>query len=226
MRRYLGLVGTIVAKDLLLELRSGDRMAAMAAFAVLVGVLFNYAIDSTVVQPREIAAGLVWLTIVFGGLLGLGRTFHLEEEEDALEGILLSPIPRDALYLGKVVANFVLVLAVAALVLAVFTVFFDLGLGSSPGALGAVIALGTLGFVALGTLFSAVTSRTRMGETLLPVLVFPLLVPVVIYAVSATGRLFAGRPVAEITGHLRMLGAFALLALGAGVALFRNVVEE
>ena len=138
----------------------------------------------------------------------------------------MSPAPKDAIFLGKTIANFLLLYVVAVLVLAVFTLFFGLQIGSSPAALLLALGLGALGFVALGTLFSAVTTGTHMGETLLPILVFPLLVPMVIYGVGSTGRLLAGRPVEEVAGNLNMLGAFALIALAAGAVLFRFVVED
>jgi heme exporter protein B len=115
---------------------------------------------------------------------------------------------------------------VSLLVLGVFMLFFGLRLGSSPMGLLLALGLGALGFVSLGTLFSAVTAGTRMGETLLPILVFPLLVPMVIYGVGATGRLLADRPLVEVAGNLRMLAAFALAALSAGAVLFRFVVED
>ena len=226
MSAYLRQVWIIFWKDALLELRTRERLASMGAFAVLAGVLFSYAIDTSRVRPQDIAAGLVWMTIVFGGLLGIGRTFHLEAQDDAMQGILLSPTPKDAVFLGKVAANFLLLFAVSLLVLGVFALFFSLSLGSHPGALLGALALGALGFVALGTLFSAVTAGTRMGETLLPILVFPLLVPMVIFGAGATGRLLADRPLAEVAGNLRMLGAFALAAVAAGAVLFRFVVED
>jgi len=226
MSTYLGQVRAIVWKDLLLELRTRERVAAMGAFAVLAGVLFNYAIDKTVVRPQDIAAGLVWMTIVFGGLLGIGRTFHLEAQDGAFQGVLMSPAPKDAVFLGKTLANFVLLYLVAILILGVFALFFQVDMGTSLGMLLLALGLGSLGFVALGTLFSAVSSGTHMGETLLPILVFPLLVPMVIYGVSATSRLLAERPVAEVAGNLRMLAAFAILAVAAGAGLFRFVVEE
>ena len=226
MSLYLRQVGVIVWKDLLLELRTRERIAAMGAFAVLAGVLFNFSTDTSLVRPQDIAAGLIWMTLVFDGLLGIGRTFHLESEDGALQGLLMSPAPKDAIFLGKTISNFALLFAVALLVLGVFTLFFGLDIGSSPVALLLALGLGALGFVALGTLFSAVSAGTRMGETVLPILVFPLLVPMVIYGAGATGRLLAGRPVAEVAGNLRMLGAFALVALAAGAGLFRFVVEE
>jgi len=226
VRVYVRQVGTIVWKDLLLELRTKERIATMGAFAVLAGVLFNFSTDTSLVRPQDIAAGLIWMTLVFGGLLGIGRTFHLEAQDGAFQGVLTSPAPKDAVYLGKVTANFVLLYVVALLVVGVFTLFFGLDLGEHPGLLALALALGSLGFVALGTLFSAVSSGTHMGETLLPILVFPLLVPMVIYGVSATGRLLAGRPIADVAGNLRMLGAFAVMAVAVGAVLFRFVVEE
>ena len=226
MSLYLRQVRVIAWKDLLLELRTRERIASMGAFAVLAGILFNYSIDTTRVRPQDVAAGLIWMTIVFGGLLGVGRTFHLEAQDAAMQGVLTSPAPKDAIFLGKTISNFALLYVVSLLVLFVFMLFFGVQVGSSWAALVAALGLGALGFVALGTLFAAVSTGTRMGETLLPILVFPLLVPMVIYGVGATGRLLAGRPVAEVTANLRMLGAFALLALAAGAVLFRFVVED
>lgn len=223
---YLRQVGVIVWKDVVLELRTRERIGAMAAFAVLVGILLNYAVDPAIVRPADVAAGFIWLTIVFGGLLGIGRTFQLEAEDGAFTGVLMSPAPRDAIFLGKVAGNFLLVLAVSLLILAVFGIFFGLDYGASPGVLVLVVALGVLGFVALGTLFSAISWGTDTGDTLLPILLFPLLVPVVIYGVSATSRLLVGRPAAEVAGNVRLLAAFALAAVAVGAGLFRFVVEE
>lgn len=226
MSTYLTQVRAILWKDLLIELRTRERLLAMGAFAVLSAVLFDYSIDRALVAPQDVAAGLIWMTIVFGGLLGVGRTFHLEGEDGAFRGLLMSPTPKDAVFLAKTLANFTLLYVVSLLVLGVFMLFFDLELGTSPATLVLVLALGSLGFVALGTLFAAVSSGTRLGETLLPILVFPLLVPMIVYGAGATARLLADRPVAEVAGHLRMLGAFALVAVAAGSVLFRFVVED
>ena len=223
---YLRQLWAIAWKDLLIELRSRERIASMAGFTALVGVLFEFAVDWTVVRADQIASALIWLTIIFGGTLGLGRTFELEAQDEAFQGVLLTPVPRDALFFGKVLSNYVIVFAVILLVLAVFGLFFALDWGEHPFVLVGTLALGGLGFVAIGTLFSAVSSGTAIGQTLLPVLLFPLLVPVVIYGTSATGRLVVGRPLNEIEGNLRILGAFALVALAAGATLFRYVVED
>jgi len=226
MRTYIGLVWAIARKDLLVEFRTLERLTAMGAFVVLIGILFNFSIDTTVVRPQDIAAGLIWMTIIFGGMLGMGRTFSLEEQDGALTGILQSPIPLDALYLGKVLGNFVLLSGMVALVFLVFGMFFGLTFAGSLVSLVGVVASGVLGFVALTTLFSAMTTRSSMGDGLLPVLIFPLLVPVIINGTTATNRLFAGRPFAEVDGNLRMLAAFAIGSTVVCAWLFRFVIEE
>jgi len=223
---YLRQLGAVVQKDLVVELRSRQRIVAMAAFTVLVGILFSYSLDTTLVRPQDVAAGLVWMTVIFAGMLGVGRTFQLEAEDGAFQGVLTSPIPKDALYLGKVLSNYMLVVVIVLLVLGVFGLFFNLDYGSQPLAAVGVVALGALGFVALTTLFAAVSAATTMGETLLPVLLFPLLVPMVIYGSSATRALLAGRPFSEVEGPVKMLAAFTLVSLLAGAVLFRHVVEE
>ena len=128
MRTYIGLVWAIAHKDLLVEFRTLERLIAMGAFVVLIGILFNFSIDTTVVRPQDIATGLIWMTIIFGGMLGMGRTFSLEEQDGALTGILQSPIPLDALYLGKVLGNFVLLSMMVALVFGVFGMLGIIGM--------------------------------------------------------------------------------------------------
>ncbi len=226
MIRALALAWIVAEKDLRVELRTRERVAAMGAFVVLTALLFNYAVDRTVVHPGRIAAGLIWMTLVLAGLLGLGRTFELEKEDGALQGLLAAPLPREALYLGKVLSNTVLLAGVTLVTVLVFAFFYQVQLPGNPLPLAGVLLLGVVGFAALGTLFSGITAGTRMGETLLPVLLFPLLVPVVMFGASATATLLAGFPASEVAGAARILGAFALIALAAGVALFRYIVEE
>lgn len=223
---YLGLIWTIAMKDLRTELRTKERVSAMGAFVVLVGILFNFGIDQSLVRPQDMASGLIWMTLIFSGMLGMGRTFQIEEQDAALTGLLQSPIPLDVLFLGKVLANTILLSLVVGLVLVVFGAFFRLEFRGDPLALFAIMGLGVVGLVAVTTLFSAMSARTTMGESLLPVLVFPLVVPLVVFGTTGTARLFAGRPVAEVTGNIRMLGAFAIAALILGSWLFSFVIEE
>ncbi|MEX2526367.1 MAG: heme exporter protein CcmB [Gemmatimonadota bacterium] len=226
MTAWIWAVWAILHKDLTREFRTWERLVAMASFAILTAILFNYALDRTEVDPARIASGLIWMTVLFSGLLGLGRTFHLEEEEDALVGLLLTPIPREALYFGKVAANAVLLGVIGGLLLGVFGLFFGLEVRGNPWALAGVMALGIVGFTAVGTLFSAISAGTTMGESLLPLLVFPLLVPLILFGGRATALVLSGGPAEALGGPVRMLGAFAVLALVTGGLLFRYVVEE
>ena len=225
MKRFLCQVATIAGKDLRLELRSRERIMSMLTFAVLVAVVFSFALDPGV-PARTVAGAMLWVTILFAGMLGLGRSFGLEREQDAMTGILLAPIDRGALFLGKLVANLALLLATEVVIFMVFALFFQLTYWSSLGGVVLVVVLASVGFMVLGTLFSAMAVSTRLGETLLPVLILPLLIPVVIFAASATQRLIVGRPLAEVMGSVRMLAVFDLIFLIVSVLLFGAVVEE
>jgi len=225
MRSFFAQMWAVARKDLLLEARSRERVVSMATFAVLVAVVFSFALDPAV-RARSIAGAMIWVTILFAGTLGMGRAFALEREADALTGILVSPVDRGALFLGKWIANLLVVLAVEAVIFPVYGLFFGLPYGRALPGLVAVVVLATLGFIALGTLFGAVVAHTRLGETLLPVLLLPLLIPVVIFAASATQRLLAGRPIDEISSQLRMLAAFDLVFLFVCTAIFGAVLEE
>ena len=226
---YISLVWTVARKDLVLELRTLERLIAMGAFAVLVGVLFQFSIDTSLIRVQTIAPSLIWMTTVFAGILGLGRTYIIESENKALAGVLQSPVALDVIYLGKVVSNFILLLLVMILILIVFSLFFNLSFPIEIKgwlSLAGVFFLGVLCFVSIMTLLSAVAVNNTMGESIIPVLVFPLLVPVMIHAVTATNRIFANRPFVEIEGNLRMLSAMVLIFLMLGANLFRFAIED
>jgi heme exporter protein B len=223
--KFLGQVAAVAGKDLRLEFRSRERLLTMVTFAALVAVVFSFALDPTV-RARSILGAMLWVTILFAGTLGLGRSFTLEREQEALTGVLLAPVDRGALYLGKFIANLVILLLVEAVIFPVYALFFQAGFAGSYPGLIAVIVLASVGFMALGTLFSAITAHTRLGDTLLPILLLPLMIPIVIFAATATQRLLIGRPMTEIAASLRMLLAFDLIYLAVCTALFRYVVDE
>jgi heme exporter protein B len=225
MGTFFAQLWAVARKDLLLEARSRERVVSMGTFAVLVAVVFSFALDPSV-RAREIAGAMIWVTVLFAGTLGMGRAFALEREADALTGLRVAPVDAGALFLGKWLANLLVVLAVEAIIFPVYGLFFSLPYGRSLPALAAVVVLATLGFIALGTLFGAIAAHTRLGETLVPILMLPLLIPVVIFAASATQRLLAGRPVSEIASQLRMLAAFDLIFLFVCTAVFGAVLEE
>jgi heme exporter protein B len=223
--RFLRQVVVIAGKDLTLELRSRERVASMLTFSVLVAVVFSFALDPTL-PARGVGGAMIWVTVILAGLLGVGRAFSLEAEQDALTGMLLAPLDRGALYLGKFLANLVLLSLTEAVIFPVYGLFFQLPLWRPLGGLVLVVGLASVGFVALGTLFGAVTASTRLGETLLPVLLLPLVIPVIIYAASATQRLLVGRPLGEVMGNVKMLLAFDLVFLVVCTLIFPSVVEE
>jgi heme exporter protein B len=225
MSGYLGQVSAIARKDLVLELRSRERLVVTGTFAVLVAVVFSFALDPTV-RARSITGAMIWVTVIFAGMLGLGRSFGLEREDDALSGILLAPVDRGAVFLGKFLANLVILLAVELLVFPVYALFFGVAFTGSLAGVAAIVVLASVGFMLLGTLFAAVSAHTRLGETVLPILLLPLLIPVVIFAVSGTQRLLVGRPLAEVMGNLKMLLAFDLIYLMVCTLVFGSVVEE
>lgn len=225
MNRFLWQTLAVAHKDLLLEFRSRQRLASVLTFAVLVAVVFSFALDPAV-RAQSIAGAMLWVTILFAGTLGLGRSFAVEQEQDAWTGLLVAPVDGGALFLGKFLANFAVLLLLELVVFPVYGLFFGLRFGGQIGGLAAVVVLATVGFVALGTLFAAIAANTRLGDTVLPVLLLPLLLPVVIFAAGATQRLLAGRPVAEVAGNLKMLLAFDLIFLIVCTLAFGAVLEE
>jgi heme exporter protein B len=215
----------IAAKDLLLEMRSRERLISMLTFAIIVAMVFSFALDPTV-RAQQIAGAMLWVTILFAGMLGLGRSFSLEKEQDVLVGVLLTPIDRGAIFLGKFLANLTLLSITALMIFLVYGLFFQLPIGRAAWELALITFLGCVGFMALGTLFSAIAANTRLGDTLLPIILLPLLLPVVIFATGATQLLLLGRPLEEMMGNVRMLAAFDLIFVVVGTLIFGAVLEE
>jgi heme exporter protein B len=226
VREALGHAWAVARKDLRIEFRSRTALLSTAVFVVLVLLVFNFGRDPTAVPVAAVAPGILWVTFIFAAILALNRAFQLELENQALDALLLSPASRTGLYLGKLAANLVFVALVEALGLPLFVLFFNVSLGGALAPLAAVIALATVGFVAVGTLFSAMLVRTRFAELMLPVLLLPFFIPPLIGAVQATAALLAARPLSEVSGWLRLLGAYDLAFVTAAALLFPHTVEE
>jgi heme exporter protein B len=189
-------------------------------------MVFNFGRDPTAVAAVDLAPSILWVTFTFAAMLALNRAFQLELENQALDGLLLAPVSRSSIYLGKLIANLAFVAVVEGVGLPLFALFFNVRITPVLGPLMVVIALATIGFVAVGTLFSAMTSRTRFAELLLPVLLLPFMLPPLIWAVLATAALFAGRPLSEATGWLRLLAAFDIVFVTLAFVLFPATVNE
>ena len=216
----------VARKDLLVEYRSRTAILAAIAFVVLVLIVFNFGRDPTAVSNVELAPSILWVTFTFAAILALNRAFQLELENQALEGLLLAPIQRSSIYLGKLIANLAFVAMIELIGVPLLALFFNVRILPVLGPLAGVVALATVGFVTVGTLFSAMTVRTRFAELLLPVLLLPFMIPPLIWAVLATGRLFAGRPLSEIEGWLKMLAAYDIVFVGVALLLFPATVNE
>ncbi len=224
--RELRRVAIIALRDLRAELRGGGRLPAMIAFVVLASFLFAFTIDRAQISPRGIAAPLLWLILLFAVAAGAGRTFDGEEDDGAFRHLLLAPVSRHAIFLGKSAANLVLLWIVTVLAFVAITAFLGVGAPGSVSHHAAVLLPGTIGLAASGAFFGLVSRHSDLGDSLLPVLAFPLLVPVVFFGSTASTRIFLERPWTEVSGSVRLLWAFALGFVTVGSALFRHLTED
>ena len=211
----------ILWKDIRCELRSKQTWMGMGMFALLVLVIFNFAFDLRVDNKAAIAPGALWVAFVFASLLGLGRTITAEREKGLMDRLLLCPVDRKAIYLAKLLGNLLFIGVVEVVALPVFAALFNVPLF---GALLPIVLLGTLGVAAIGTLFSAMAAATQARELLLPILVFPLIVPVVIGAVRATGDLMITSP--NSPPWLGLMTAFDVIFLSVSMLAFEFVIKE
>ena len=219
---FLEQVITILWKDVRYELRSKQMWTGMGLFALLVLVIFNFTFDLRVDNVAAIAPGALWVAFVFASLLGLGRTIAAEREIGSMDRLLLCPVDRKAIYLAKLLGNMLFIGVVEIVALPIFAALFNVPL--LVGALLPIVLLSTLGIAAVGTLFSAMAAATRARELLLPILVFPLIVPIVIGAVRATGTLLA--PAVNEPPWLGLIAAFDVIFLTVSMLTFEYVVEE
>ena len=226
MGELLAQAWTVARKDLVLEFRTRTALVSAIVFTALVLTVFNFGRDPTAVPTIDLAPTILWVTFTFAAMLALNRAFQLELENQALEGLLVSPLSRTSLYWGKLIANLVFVAVVEAVGLPLFVLFFNVPVGHVLVPLIGVIALATLGFVAVGTLFSALVIRTRFAELLLAVILLPFLVPPLIGAVQVTARLLGGRPLSESVGYLKLLAAYDIVFVSLASLLFRFTVDE
>lgn len=218
--------GWIVWKDLLTEYRGKEAFLSTLFFAFLVLIIFNFAFSPGSESMPEVAPGILWVAFTFSGVLSLNRSFLVERETASLEALLLSPLPRGTLYLGKMAANLLFLLLVEALILPMFAVFFNYNLLPFSATLAMVVLLADVGFVAVGTLFAAMAASLKTREILLPILLFPIVVPVLISAVKATGALLERLEFGELTPWLKILVAFDVVFVWVSYWVFQYVVEE
>lgn len=216
----------VARKDLQLELRTKEILTSTGLFAILVVTLGSLAFYTDPVSSPRVAPGVLWISILFCGILLIGRSWSLERENDAIFGLLLAPIPRSAIYIGKTLSALILLFAIELLLVPLCLIFFQIEPSGIGLPLMGLVFLGSVGFISTAALFSAVGIRTRARDLMLSVLVFPLVAPALLAAAVATRELFAGAKLDEILGWMRILAAFDLLFIAFGVWVSRHLLAE
>ncbi len=216
----------IARKVLAIEFRTRTAFFSAVVFALLGLVIFYFAWDPTAVTTTDLAPGVLWVIFTFSGLLGLHRSFGVEMADHAIDGVLASPVSREAIFLGKAIANLLFVIAVQLIAIPALVVFYNLPLGAIAGPLLAIAILAAIGLTAIGTLFSAMAVNTRLAELLLPMLALPFFVPIVIGAAQATAKLMSGRPVIEVAAWIKLLVAFDIVFVAACTLAYPFTVED
>jgi heme exporter protein B len=216
-------VWAIVRKDMATERRSREMISPMLVFALIVVFVFNFSFELRADMVGLVAPGVLWVTISFSGMLGLGRSFIQERDQGCLDGLLLSPVDRSAIYLAKMLGNLFFISMIEVIVVPLFLALFNLRFDPM---LVPVVILGTLGFAAVGTLFSAMSVQAHAREVMLPILLFPIVIPVLIAAVKLTGGLVDGQPWPELVRWFRLLVGFDIIFVTISYMTFDFVVEE
>ncbi len=221
---FFGAMWAVVWKDLAAEWRSRELVSAMLVFALLVIFIFNFALELDPLTRSTVTSGVLWVTFVFAGTLGLNRSLAMEKDRGCLDGLLLAPVDRTAIYFGKLLANLVFMLAMAAIVLPLYSILYNVNL-MNPGLL-LVVFLGSEGYVAVGTLLAAMAVQTRTRDILLPILLFPVIIPVLVAAVKASAAYLGGFPAEEITPWINLLLVYDVVFTAVAFMVFEFVVEE
>lgn len=215
----------VLRKDLAIERRTGEIVTTSGFFAILVAVLASLAFSYGEGQ-KTAAPGVMWISVTFAAVLALGRTWHREREESALLGLLVSPLPRSAIFLGKTLGVLVFLFAIEALVVPATALLFSIDLLKMGPGLALIALAATPGIAASGTLFGVMTVRTRARDLVLASVLFPLLSPTLLTAVAATRDLLAGSAVGELGDYVALLAAFDAVFLTGGLAMFGSLVES
>ena len=216
----------IARKDMAIEFRTRSAFLSAVVFALLGIVIFFFAWDATAVSAIDLAPGVLWIIFTFSGLLGMHRSFGVEQPDRAIDGLLASPVARESIFLGKAIASLVFVAAVQTVAIPAVALFYNLPMGRIAAPLAMVALLAAIGLVAVGTLFSAMAVNTRLAELLLPMLALPFFVPIVIPAAQATAKLMSGRPVGDAVAWLKLLVAFDLVFVVACTLAYPFTLEE
>ncbi len=221
---FLGAIWAVVWKDLAAELRSRELLSAMLVFTLLVILIFNFALELDYSTRKKVTSGILWATFAFAGTLGLNRSMAMEKDRGCLDGLLLAPVDRSAIFFGKTLGNLIFMLMVELITLPVYSILYNINL-FNPGLL-LIILLGSIGYVVVGTLLSSMSVQTRTRDILLPILLFPVVIPIFIAAVKASAAFLQGFPMEDIWPWLNLLIVYDVVFTAVGFMVFDYVVEE
>jgi heme exporter protein B len=222
--RFWSKVITITWKDTISEIRTKEIISSVLVFTLLVIVIFNFAFSANSATTLLVAPGLLWITFTFAGVLSFNRTFVPEKEQGCLEGLMACPVSREVIYVGKMMGSLLFMLIIEAIALPTFAFLFDLDVLSLQ--IIAITLLTTIGFVAVGTLFSVLAVNTKAREMVLPILFLPVVVPLVISAVQASGLALSGESWGSLSSWLQVIGAFDVIFLVVSYLIFSFIIEE
>ena len=224
MAAYFRATLAIIRKDLAAEMRSRELISAMLVFSLLVVLIFNFALELDHAARENVGAGVLWVTFTFAGTLGLNRAFATEKDRGSLDGLLLAPVDRTVIFFGKLVGTLVFMLIVEAIVIPVFSILY--GISLFQPLLLVVVLLGTLGYAAVGTLLASMAVQTRTRDVMLPILLFPVAVPVVVASVKASVGILTAADWSDIALWFNMLIVYDVIFLAVATMVFDYVVEE
>jgi heme exporter protein B len=224
MRSYLKAVRAVIWKDLTAEWRTRENLTSMLVFALLVVLIFNFALELDIQAQESLSAGILWVTFIFAGTIGLNRSMATEKDRGCLDGLLLAPVDRSVIYFGKVIGNMIFMLLVEIIILPIYSFLFQVAVFQSGLLL--VILLGSFGYVAVGTLLATMVIQVRTRDIMLPILLFPLTLPVVIAAVKASQGFLELLPISEVSTWLNLLIVYDLIFFAVAFMVFDYVVEE
>jgi heme exporter protein B len=214
----------IIRKDLAAEYHSRELIPTMLAFSLIVIIIFNFALELDIKARQTVTAGVLWTTFAFAGTLGLNRSMAIEKDRGCMDGLLLAPVDRSAIFFGKMISNLVFMLIVEVIVLPIYSLLYSVNL--FQGGLLGVILLGSIGYSAVGTLLSTMSAETRTRDVLLPILLLPVVLPVLLASVKVSGGLLNGADLPEILAPLNLLIAYDVLFIAVSFMVFDFVVEE
>jgi len=223
---FFRVIQWVVWKDLISEVRSRETISSMFFFALIVILVFSFSFSMDQQAARELISGIIWVAFAFTGIIGLGKSFSAELQNDCLEFLQMSPAPKGAVYLGKVAANVVFMVTVEVILFPMFVIFFNLDVVEELPLLLLIFLLGTLGLSTVGTLFSAMTVQIRAREVMLPILLLPLAVPVMIAAVEATLGALNGNPMALYRHWLELLAVFDVVFTVVSFWAFEFIMDS